>query len=173
MWGWYLTKKSSFHSHGTDDEKSEPEGAALTTREGPSALSTPGLVVSRGQGLLQGSRRATGAPRRADFSWPLRRLVRVASGRSPPSESGGRPKSPMTAPAGAKPCARQSPRRGASVTRRDPRKGAFPLHDTRLGVERVEDPSQGFQRGSAPLAGCQGSALTGVQGQRPWASPVT
>ena len=40
-----------------------------------------------------------------------------------------------------------------------------------MGVERAEGPSRG--PGAAPLAGCQGSALTGVQGQRPWSLSET
>jgi len=39
-----------------------------------------------------------------------------------------------------------------------------------LGFERVEDPSQGA--GAEPLPGCQGRALTGVQGQSPWSCKV-
>ena len=53
----------------------------------------------------------------------------------------------------------QAVRRGAPVARRDPCKGTHPSQNTRLGVERAEGPSQG--PGAAPLAGCQGSALTG------------
>ena len=63
----------------------------------------------------------------------------------------------------------QLSRRGAPVARRDPCKRTFPKWYTRMGVERAEGPSRG--PGAAPLAGCQGSALTGVQGQSPWQEP--
>ena len=63
-----------------------------------------------------------------------------------------------------------SPRCGAPVARRDPRKGIYPLHDTRMGVERAEGPSRDPR--AAPLAGCQGSALTGSpEGSALWRGP--
>ena len=48
-----------------------------------------------------------------------------------------------------------------------PANGNPKFQPTRMGVERAEGPSRGFQRGSAPLAGSKGSALGGLSGQRP------
>ena len=54
----------------------------------------------------------------------------------------------------------QPPRRGASITRRDPCKGTHPAQPSSLGVERAEGPSR-ESRGQRPLAGFP-------KGQRPF-----